>query len=334
MADPAAPLPNIAKLALGPGLIGTILNVALYGISVTQTYYYLSKYKKDRLWMKLLVLFIFIADTVNSVFDIIFVYTSLVDHFNDPLAVQTADWVFATDPAMTSIIGSTVQFFFSWRVKVLTGSIPLTVILMLGSFVSGLGGIATSIAIGIVPHWLEFQKFQAPVIVWLVTSSLVDVTITIVLTWHLRSHKTGFTHTDDVLDKIIRLTVQTGMITAVWAIVDLGIFLGNPTGLHLIFNFPLSKLYSNSLLSSLNSRQGWKYQTTSEGVIQANQLKSSNARPAQGQVLSFGTSVRPEVFVDVESHELRDRNDSKTGFENESDPDYYEEQPKLRSPDV
>lgn len=28
---------------------------------------------------------------------------------------------------------------------------------------------------------------------------------------------------------------------------------------HLIFNFPLSKLYSNSLLSSLNSRAGWKY---------------------------------------------------------------------------
>jgi hypothetical protein len=47
------------------------------------------------------------------------------------------------------------------------------------------GGIATSIAIGIIPNWLEFQKFEAPVIVWLVTSAIVDVTITFFLTWHL-----------------------------------------------------------------------------------------------------------------------------------------------------
>ena len=28
---------------------------------------------------------------------------------------------------------------------------------------------------------------------------------------------------------------------------------------HLIFNFPLCKLYTNSLMSSLNSRRGWKF---------------------------------------------------------------------------
>lgn len=33
---------------------------------------------------------------------------------------------------------------------------------------------------------------------------------------------------------------------------------------HLIFNFPLCKLYTNSLMSSLNSRKGWKYSSTSE----------------------------------------------------------------------
>ena len=60
------------------------------------------------------------------------------------------------------------------------------------------------------------------------------------------------------------VTVQTGLITSVWAIVDLIVFLSivrarlypgrpslilllQPTGIHLIFNFPLSKLYSTSL---------------------------------------------------------------------------------------
>ncbi|KAF8877461.1 hypothetical protein CPB84DRAFT_1661517, partial [Gymnopilus junonius] len=49
-------------------------------------------------------------------------------------------------------------------------------------------------------------------------------------------------------------TVQTGLITAVVATIDLFIYVFNPTGLHLIFNFPLCKLYSNSLMSTFNSR--------------------------------------------------------------------------------
>ena len=35
-----------------------------------------------------------------------------------------------------------------------------------------------------------------------------------------------------------------------------------PTGLHLAFNLPLSKLYTNSLMSSLNSRTGWQYDSS------------------------------------------------------------------------
>ena len=61
-----------------------------------------------------------------------------------------------------------------------------------------------------------------------------------------------------------------------------------PTGLHLIFNLPLSKLYTNSLMSSLNSRAGWKYgtgigkglnpggSTTSETIRQGVHLSGEN----------------------------------------------------------
>jgi hypothetical protein len=70
------------------------------------------------------------------------------------------------------------------------------------------------------------------------------------------------------------VTVQTGAITAVFAIIDLVTFLisvrppvlsypsiygtnisfWQNSGLHLAFNFPLAKLYTNSLLSTLNAR--------------------------------------------------------------------------------
>ncbi|EEB93290.1 hypothetical protein MPER_08077, partial [Moniliophthora perniciosa FA553] len=54
-------------------------------------------------------------------------------------------------------------------------------------------------------------------------------------------------------------TLQTGLITAIWAMADLLSYMLSTTGTHLIFNYVLSKLFINSLLSSLNSRGGWKF---------------------------------------------------------------------------
>jgi hypothetical protein len=50
--------------------------------------------------------------------------------------------------------------------------------------VSGLG---TAIACSIVPHFVDFHKFQVVVILWLAFSALADMVIAIILTWHLAS---------------------------------------------------------------------------------------------------------------------------------------------------
>ncbi|KAI0269764.1 hypothetical protein BC834DRAFT_569779 [Gloeopeniophorella convolvens] len=309
MAESAPPPPfNFAKIAHGPLLIGTMLNTLLYGISITQTFIYFSTFKKDRTWMKLVVLFIFLADTMNSVFDIEYIYNALVNNYNNPQAIMKANWVFGTDPAMTAIIGATVQIFFAWRVKVLTNSYIASAFIAVGALVECLGGIGTSIAIGIVPQWLEFQKFKVTVIIWLAASTVTDIAITTILVWHLRRHKGSFKVSNDILDKLIRMTVQTGLVTSIWATLDLALYLGVPnSGAHLAFNLALSKLYSNSLLSSLNSRSGWKFGTQDVST----EASSSTGRRAN--VLTFGSSItRPEVFIDVESHEMANT-DSKPG---------------------
>ena len=85
------------------------------------------------------------------------------------------------------------------------------------------------------------------------------------------------------------------MITAVCAIVDLILFLATvspvtfhglialtitqSSGLHLVFNLPLSKLYTNSLMSSLNSRKGWNYST---GVAHSSSEQASRFVAAPG----------------------------------------------------
>ncbi|OCH87970.1 hypothetical protein OBBRIDRAFT_759000 [Obba rivulosa] len=301
-----------AAITYGPILIGTVFNIMLYGIMITQTFLYFTVYKQDKLWMKLFVCLLFLCDTLNSVFDIVFVYVPLVNKFGDPGALSYATWVFATDPAMTAIIALQVQLFFAWRVKVLTGSIPAVVLIVICSLFQFFGGLGTAIAVGMIPEFVQFQRFKAIVIVWLAFSSIADVAITFALVWHLRKHKTGFAATDDIVNRVIRMTVQTGLVTALWASIDLVAYLTSSSGLHLIFNIPLAKLYTNSLMSSLNSRAGWRYSNTQSAVVVESRRSDiakdrfSTVGGSQGQAANHYSVQSHQIHVDVESHSVVD----------------------------
>ncbi|KAH9933207.1 uncharacterized protein BXZ73DRAFT_101169 [Epithele typhae] len=309
-------MPSVAAATYGPIFVGVVFNILLYGIMITQTYLYFNTYKKDRIWMKAFVGLLFLCDTLNCAFDISFLYIPLVNNFGDPNALATASWVFATDPVMTAIIGSLVQLFFAWRVKVLTHSTLAVVVIAACAVCQFLGGLGTSIAVGMIPEFVQFQKFEVIVIIWLAFSAVADCLITVALVWHLRSHKTGFATTDDLVNRIIRLTVQTGLITALCALIDLILFLASPTGLHLTFNLPLSKLYTNSLMSSLNSRSGWKYGNNGSGDSSSDDMNRVErgvrhlaVRGESGRRVSQMTPN--QVYIDVESHEMVDVIDTK-----------------------
>jgi len=277
----------------------------LYGIMITQVHLYFATFPKDRRWFKFLVLSLFIADTMNILFDLVYVYQSLVIHFGDSPYLSTANWVFATDPAMTGIIASSVQLFFAWRIFIITKSKPATAAIAIGAFVGAFASIGTSIAVGVVPEFTEFVKFKVIVIIWLVTSVVTDVFIAFALSYYLQTHKSSFSHTNDVVNRIIRLTVQTGAITAVWATIDLIVYLVDTTGTHLIFNVPLSKLYTNSLMSSLNSRKGWSF----GGSLEDGSSGGVLTRGTPSNAVGLASNGRSEIYVHVERLEMTDVED-------------------------
>ena len=66
---------------------------------------------------------------------------------------------------------------------------------------------------------------------------------------------TSFKKTHDLVNKLIRLTVETGALTATIAVIDLILFLAaSNTDYHITPALLLAKLYSNTLLVVLNSR--------------------------------------------------------------------------------
>ncbi|KAK7436179.1 hypothetical protein VKT23_019255 [Stygiomarasmius scandens] len=111
-----------AEVALGPLFIGWMGNIFLFGVVTVQCYIYLKSYKQDRLWTKVYVAVLYLANLVNTIFLAIYLYETLIKNFSDLEGLGRVDWLFATDPVMTGFIASQVQLFFVWRVKVLTGS--------------------------------------------------------------------------------------------------------------------------------------------------------------------------------------------------------------------
>ncbi|KDN35146.1 hypothetical protein RSAG8_11834, partial [Rhizoctonia solani AG-8 WAC10335] len=281
-------------LLLGPILLGTIINIWLYGIMFTQTAMYFVAFPRDHRWIKILVTYMFTVDTLNSVFDIGLVWKYTITLFGDYERILVSSWWFNLEPVMTVMVSSSTQCFFAWRIAKLTGHAWMGWAIAFSAFVQFIAGTATAIGTFIVQDFARFQELRVSVIIWLALSALTDVVITCILTWYLHTHRTGFSKTDDVITRLVRLTVQTGLITTVWATTDLIVYLCWSNNMHLLFQLPLCKLYTNSLMSTLNSRAGWGG-SFSASTENPDPMSRSGGDPSTGQPGRKGTVVwRPD----------------------------------------
>ncbi|KAJ7354404.1 hypothetical protein DFH08DRAFT_44245 [Mycena albidolilacea] len=245
------------ELLFGPLLIGTILSTAVYGIMSVQMFQYYQAYKRDTRWIRYFMLYLFFAETANLLFEIGIIYEPLIIRYGTERAVITSPLFLPGDAISIVAVSTPVQLFTAWRISVITGSIILPLIISVLSVASFGGGLLVTIFAAVRNEFREFQSFSGAVILWLVCSAVCDVLIAVVLTYSLTKRKTGFTAVDGQINRIIRLTVQTGAITAIAALADVILFLAFPgTSLNFIPDFPLSKLYTISLLTSTPAHGG------------------------------------------------------------------------------
>ncbi|KAG6381878.1 hypothetical protein JVT61DRAFT_493 [Boletus reticuloceps] len=287
------------QLLFGPMLIGVFFNTMLYGTMVVQTYIYFQTFKKDAWWIKMFVFYLLFCETLNTGFDIGMMYEPLVVRYGTPRAVEIAPIMLSADPLMTVMISSAVQLFIAWRVRIMNKSSILPAIISFFAITSFAGGVATTVSVTIINEYAYFHQFDGAVITWLASSAAADVIITTSLVYSLLRQRTGYAATDDLINKIIRMTVQTGMITAVSATLDVTLFLviRNAT-LNYIWDFALSKLYSNSILSTLNARGGWRATSSArENVLFGTTVSMGdcvidNHRQTESHTIEFQT-MRP-----------------------------------------
>ncbi|KAJ6565913.1 hypothetical protein DFH09DRAFT_1157259 [Mycena vulgaris] len=258
-------LPNV-QLWYGPMLIGVFFNMILYGVLFAQMLTYARLYKTDAMWLRLLVLFLFCVETVNTALDMVMMYQPLVLEYGQTpvlfptgmspgriscrdsgIHVQTKySWrshyawcvpcmaASAQNKTSTQVLVSMpIEFYLAWRIYKLT-EVPVDPPRHLSL---STGGLWTSLQIYLLKDISAKIFLHNSALLWLLAACVADVVITISLVLILTGKKTGFTRMDSILDKLIRTTIQTGMIT------------------NFVWDITLSKLYVNCLLSMLNERR-------------------------------------------------------------------------------
>ncbi|KAJ6543105.1 hypothetical protein B0H19DRAFT_1077119 [Mycena capillaripes] len=237
----------------GPRLIGLIFNWALLGVLTTQVYIYHVNFPKDRRVLKaigkLLAISYWTIYTHNSAVYIVYVldwiqtcsatydgFQWFVYGWGDIPTLYGVFTDFLNVPILSSTIGSIVQIFFGWRIWALSQSwITFAAIVLLSCLQLGAGGAA---AYYLYQNASEVSRSAGLVLavgIRLGSSAVVDTIIAGSMTYFLvQSRGEALSRMQTVLTRLIRLTIETGTLTAIAAIMDLLFFLKAHNALHQI----------------------------------------------------------------------------------------------------
>ncbi|KAJ8487662.1 hypothetical protein ONZ51_g4041 [Trametes cubensis] len=244
---------------IGAVVLGGIIGIMLYGLTIHQVYRYFKMYPKDRATLKALVLIILALESWHILLWGVAGYHYLIE---EPYTAQTSselsingNWSVRLSVIATSLTIGATQCFYAWRVYnigphykwLVTPAVLFLVVDKGFAFAAGIEAFRETSTVA------DFQRLN-----WLVAASyglasVTDLTLAGTLVFVLHKSRTGSKRTDSVLDTLIKYTINTGVLTSLLAFIFAIILPGNLiyAGISIVG----TKLYANSVLAVLNSRR-------------------------------------------------------------------------------
>ncbi|KAJ6495386.1 hypothetical protein C8R45DRAFT_987174 [Mycena sanguinolenta] len=241
--------------SVGPLLLGILLNTYLYGLVTNQYMSYVKHRFNDPLWIKTIVIVLFVVDTAHTIVGVYAAWDMCVTNFNNSDNLSRVNWTIPFTAIAAGTSGTVTQVFLIHRVFKLTKSKCLVVILATLSAGSLVFGWMAGLRSGIMGDVQKFNLIYPVVTSWLTLLATVDLLITAILIFVLSRSKTGFRRTDTIINRLIRGAIQTGLFASIFALGDLISFRVAPdTTFYGLFAFPIGRIYTNTLLDTLNAR--------------------------------------------------------------------------------
>ncbi|RDX41809.1 hypothetical protein OH76DRAFT_1411805 [Lentinus brumalis] len=270
-------IPSDIAMVTGPALIGVCLNWGLMGALVVQLYFYHLTFQDDHSALRVLVYGLFVLDVLQTVLVTADAFHWFVFGFGKLNMLDDTFFNSWDIPFLDAVIATIVQSFYCWRIWIFTKSKVFPMLICLVSLTQFGAGMATAIK--------AFQGGRLSLIsveevaqqtTWLVASVVADIMITAVMSYTLLRERSMTLAARSTIVRIVRITVETNMLTAGVAVIGLGLYLGFPEHPTLVVppTAIIGKLYSNCLVAVLNNRR----------------------RPSGKSITSHGSSADPHSF--------------------------------------
>jgi len=257
--------------------------------------------------MKALVYFVFAFETAQTAMTGADMYVWFASGFGNLQGLANSGLSPIDIPFFVAFISLVVQLFFAYRIYTIRNSFwPAVIVIILLSIMQAGGGFCTGILARLNQEFSASATHSTQVSagIWLGGTAAVDVIIAATMTYLLLSARKQEHHvSSDILTRIVRLTVETNTVTAIMSIITIGVEYGLPNQPY--FYTPtavLGKLYSNTLLVTLNNRAALRNLRARTPAVAARVMTGSGPT-LQGSRSTEGPTVTVEsiTLADVEN---------------------------------
>ncbi|KAJ7695435.1 hypothetical protein B0H17DRAFT_1198667 [Mycena rosella] len=248
--------PNIGQIAASQ-LIGSLLNFCLYGVMAVQVYVYRLSFPNDKPAIKWMVYSIFLVETVMTTLNGYDMYKWFAEGFGNIVAFGAPGISPFYTPFMGGVMALVVQSFFCYRIYIIKRQAwPLCIFIGLVSLLQCAGGMGGGIAALLAVNEVHDQVRTIFVYSWLIGDMVADIFIAGTMSYLLMSaSRQQHKQTNDIVKRIVRLTIETNVASTGVAILSLILFFGTPNTTYFICpTMVLAKLYANTLLVTFNNR--------------------------------------------------------------------------------
>jgi len=249
--------------------------------------------------------FLWVFDTLHIILCTIAVFWYLAFNFNNPGQLAFTHWSIDLQGDCEGVVGLTVELFFALRVWKVSKNIFLTGFVAALSCLHFLLGIYFTTQAFSLREFSQFSQLDWVTIAGLGGAAVADLTIAGTLVFFLNRSRTGYKRTDSIINTLMIYSIKTGLLTSIFATATVIFFVAMPNAfVYDVFFFCLGRLYVNSLLASLNSRQTMrdKASVSDSTLVQLSNLKPGASMTSMRR-LSQGAPAghRHTVSITVET---------------------------------
>jgi hypothetical protein len=289
--------------------IAVVVSSALYGAGILQFWMYIRKYHaRDPVIVKSVVIAVLVCDTAQQALLSHAVYEYLVTSIGAPTILPSVVNTLMIELFFSCAIATLVQQFYCWRIYKIGKSAVLAIAVSLVSWVSCVTLLIYS-AKAVRLHLLsEVITLKTLSICANTLSAVTDITISIVLVLLLNGSKTGFKRTTDLVNRLMVFTFNTGLPTSICALfATICIAAFDETFLYIFFFLLLGRLYTNSILVTLNSREYIMSSSDHSSQEQYSLDSGARARAVPGSKIPS----RDPITIRIDTDTMHDSDDQK-----------------------